>query len=464
MPRGSELSSTIVEVNGVALQGVDTVYEIYNGVNNQITIGTDPLEPPGAILNSNLKVFVNDELLEFITDYVYEGTNRILIIERERLTTGDVIKIENDFRCQYTINNGDLIIDPDVVLSNNDVVKITWFSEYPSMKLVSDEYTGGRVNYRLKFIPISTSYVWVYNNGVRLTQDQDYYIDVQKGYLYLKQETADTDLIKILLFSNDVYKSPSAFEIYKDMLNVYHFSSYSITDVVLAKELTYYDTTIEVTDASNLSNPIPERNIPGIVEIGKEKIEYFVKTGNTLSQLRRGAQGSSIGTAYTQGTRVVDLGVQQKIPYTEAQDRLDFVSDGSSVLIGPLGFTPAKSANADWYRESIPDNFGQCDSIEVFVGGTRMRKSPVTVYDETIASISPAGDKTVEAQFSVSGEDNYIRLTEAPPAGTRISVIKKTGRSWYDRGETAATSGLTLFNNETPIAKFIADRTTELPE
>jgi len=464
LPRGSEISSSIVEVNDIALRGVDTVYEIYDGTNNQITIGTDPLEPPGAILNSNLKVFVNDELIEFITDYVYEGTNRILIINETRLNPGDIIKIENNFRCQYTISNGNLNINSDVVLSNNDTVKITWFSEYPSMKLVSDEYTGGKVNYKLKFIPITASYVWVYNNGVRLTQDQDYYVDVQKGYVYLKQETANTDLIKILLFSNNVYKSPSAFEIYKDMLNVYHFNSYSITDVVLAKELTYYDTLIEVNDASKLSDPNPERNIPGVVEIGKEKIEYFAKTGNTLSQLRRGAQGSSIGTVYTLGTRVVDLGAHQKIPYTESQDRLDFVSDGSSVLIGPLNFTPAKSANADWYRESIPDNFGQCDSIEVFVGGTRMRKSPVTVYDETIASISPAGDKTVEAQFSVNGEDSYIRITEVPPAGTRISVIKKTGRSWYDRGETAATSGVTLIDNETPIAKFIADRTTELPE
>ena len=464
LPRGSELASAIVEVNGIALQGIDSIYEIYNGVDNQITIGLDPLQPPGAILNSNIKVFVNDELLEFITDYVYEGTNRIVIIEKERLTIGDVIKIENDFKCQYTIRNGNLNINSDVTLANNDIVKITWFDEYPSMKIVSDEYTGGKISYRLKFIPLTASYVWVYNNGVRLTQDQDYYVDIQKGYVYLTGQTNETDLIKIILFSRDIYKSPSAFEIYKDMLNVYHFNSYSITDIVLTKELTYYDTDIEVNDANALSNPLPEKNIPGVIEIGKEKIEYFSKSGNTLSQLRRGAQGSSIGTIYAQGSRVIDLGTQQKIPYTESQDRLDFVSDGSSVLIGPLDFIPSKSANTDWHRETIPNNFGQCDSIEVFVGGTRLRKSPVTVYDETIASISPAGDKIIEAQFSVNGEDNYIRLTEAPSAGTRISVIKKTGRSWYDRGETSATSGITLFNNNTPIAKFIADRTTELPE
>jgi hypothetical protein len=38
------------------------------------------------------------------------------------------------------------------------------------------------------------------------------------------------------------------------------------------------------------------------------------------------------------------------------------------------------------------------------------------------------------------------------------------GNSWYDRGEDTATSGITLLENATPIANFIAKRTTKLPE
>jgi hypothetical protein len=64
----------------------------------------------------------------------------------------------------------------------------------------------------------------------------------------------------------------------------------------------------------------------------------------------------------------------------------------------------------------------------------------------------------------VDGVSPYIRLTTAPAAGTRITVIKRTGNSWYDRGTTTATSGVTLLENSTAISKFIAAKSTQLPE
>ena len=102
--------------------------------------------------------------------------------------------------------------------------------------------------------------------------------------------------------------------------------------------------------------------------------------------------------------------------------------------------------------------------FEVFAAGRRLRKDPITVYDETLGASSPSADVQVEAEFAVDGETNSIYLTEIPPAGTRITVIRKTGKVWYDRGETTATSGVTLLDNSTVIAEFIAKRTTKLPE
>jgi hypothetical protein len=153
-----------------------------------------------------------------------------------------------------------------------------------------------------------------------------------------------------------------------------------------------------------------------------------------------------------------------RLPYSDDQDRQDFVSDGSSLMIGPLNFTPSKSANTGWYRDTIPQSYGQSDELEVFVGGRRLQKSPQTVFDESLGAISPQGDKQQEAEFSVSGEDAFVRLTEAPPAGTRISVISKKGIVWYDRANGAVIQGVTLTDNTNPIAKFIASFNTELPE
>ena len=467
--RGSAVSSMIVEVNGQVLQGVDTTYFDYDGITTQFVLGVDPTEPAGSILPSNIRLFINNELKAFIQDYVYDGTTKIITINPDRLSIGDIIKIENDFRSEYSVVDNTVIIDNSVLLNStnetdNDIVNVTWFNEYPSMGIVTDEYTGGKVNYKLSSIPLSVSYVWVYNNGIRLTQDIDFYISLDRGVVYLTQNTLLTDKIKIVQFGSTIYRLPSAFEIHKDMLNFYRYKRFSKGKIKLAKQLYYYDTQIEVTDASMLSAPIKNRNIPGVVYIDNEKIEYMVKIGNVLSQLRRGTAGTAIKELYPVGSDVVDVGPQETIPYNEFQDREDFVSDGSTLLVGPLSFSPTQGVRNNWYRSSIPTTYGPCDQIEVFAAGKRLRKDPVDVYQEDLGATSPSADIKLEAEFSVNGTDFYIRLTDPIPAGTRITVIKRTGKVWYERGESTASTGVTLLENNTAIAKFIAEKSTSLPE
>jgi hypothetical protein len=328
------------------------------------------------------------------------------------------------------------------------------------------------------------------------------------------------------MFGTSVYRLPSAFEIHKDMLNVYRFNRYAIdNDVKLASDLTYYDTVIVVTDANNLADPIRSRNIPGTVYINGERIEYLIKSpayevtatykqgdyvtfdskiwratasvdnsdGSTidvytegwefvqnvpanathvLTQLRRGVQGTAIAETHSAGSVVADVGPTESLPYTETQDRTNFVSNGTpddstvgaAQTIGPLAFTPIKSVRSNWYRETTPAEFGPCDTVEVFVAGRRLRKDPITVYDESLGASSPTADKVLEAEFSVDGSSNTIRLTTAAPAGTRITVIRKVGNVWYERGSSSATNGVTLLESGTAIADFIAKRTTDLPE
>ena len=469
LSRASARTSMVVELNGYALRGPDTVYSIYNGVTNSFTLGSDPLEPSGAILTSNIKVFVNNELKIVIQDYVYDGTTKILTIESSILEIGDAIKIENDFRAEYSIENNNLVVNNEVVMlyqdeSTNDIIEVTWFGEYPSMDIVTDEYTGGRVNYTLPQTPLNSSYIWVYKNGRRLTNDVDYTVSLPRGVMYLTADSTVADLIKIVMFGSTIYRSPSAFELFKDMLNVNHFNRYSTGKVQLAAALNYYDQTITVSDAADLTDPVPSRNVPGVILVNGERIEYMNKTGNVLSQLRRGSQGTPIKELYAEGTDIADVGSNETIPYNEMQGREDFISDGSSLLIGPLEFTPAEGVRTSWYRSTIPADNGPCDQIEVFAGGRRLRKDPISVYDEQLGSSSPAADKQIEAEFSVDGTTAYIRLTAPMPAGTRISIITRTGKIWYERAATAASKGVTLLENNTAIAKFIARKTTKLPE
>jgi len=381
---------------------------------------------------------------------------------------GDNIKIENNRRAQYFIVGSNLVIDSAVpMFSSNETdnveINITWFSQYSILDIISDETSGGKVQYQLPRAPISASYVWVYKNGVRLTQDQDYYVNIPRNVVYIDMNSVLTDVIKIVLFSSDIYRLPSAYEIHKDMLNIYHYNRFSKNEVTLATALYYYDTTITVTDGSQLTAPIPSRNVPGIILIEGERIEYMSKTGNLLSQLRRGSQGTAIAETHVSGASVIDVGATQILPYNETQDRTDFVSDGSTLLIGPLNFVPEQGTRTSWFRNTVPNSYGPCDQIEIFAGGRRLRKDPIDVWVESNGAYSPTADETREAEFAVDGTTAYIRLTEPLAAGTRVTVIKRIGKTWYDRGQTTASNGQTLLDNTNSIARFIAEKTTLLP-
>jgi hypothetical protein len=93
-----------------------------------------------------------------------------------------------------------------------------------------------------------------------------------------------------------------------------------------------------------------------------------------------------------------------------------------------------------------------------------LKKDPQAVYIEANGAASPAADETQEAEFSVDGATSQIRLTSALPAGTRVTVLRRQGKTWYSRGETTATDGVSLLYSDTAIARFIAEKTTAIPE
>jgi hypothetical protein len=404
-----------------------------------------------------------------VSDWVFDGPTKVLTVNVGSLSLGDSIKIENDRRSEYAIQGNSLIIDSTVNMnytgdSTSSKIDITWFSEYPSLDIISDQAVGGKVQYQLSRSPLSASYVWVYKNGQRLRQEKDYYVSLPRSVVYLKTASTLNDDIKILNFSRKSFSLPVAYEIHKDMLNVYHYNRYAKGTVKLQKILNYYDTEMQVNDATDLSEPISSRNVPGVISIAGERIEYMTKIGNTLGQLRRGSQGTAIADTYAVGTAVVDVGYSEIIPYNENQERTDFVSDGSTLLIGPLTYVPGVGTRSTWYRDTIPATYGPCDQIEVFAGGRRLRKDPQSVWIEANGAYSPQADQLQEAEFSVDGATAFIRLTTVLPAGTRVSILRRLGKTWYERGDITASKGIPLPDNGTAIARFISEKTTALPE
>jgi len=118
-------------------------------------------------------------------------------------------------------------------------------------------------------------------------------------------------------------------------------------------------------------------------------------------------------------------------------------------------------ADNTWYRKTIPSAYNQCNDVEVFVAGRRLRKTSYTIWNPNIGPDSPSGDVAYEAEFSVTAAGNQqpmqIRLTEVPEAGQYIVVQKRVGQAW-------STEGIGLADSGSDPAKFIRSTYALLPD
>ena len=177
-----------------------------------------------------------------------------------------------------------------------------------------------------------------------------------------------------------------------------------------------------------------------MIFIEGERIEYFVKEGNTLRQLRRGTLGTGVKNTYALNAKVYDQNISKTVPY---KDRT-LVYNSSNREVATSAFIigyPVTSIN----------------EIEVFVAGTRMRKTALDVFNPVTALDSPEGDSVVAADFTFDVSTNTITLLAQPAKDAKVTVVKKIGQSW-------TTSGTTLGDTENSIARFLRAGTSALPE
>ena len=163
--------------------------------------------------------------------------------------------------------------------------------------------------------------------------------------------------------------------------------------------------------------------LPGVIFIGKERIEYFYKSGNVLSNIRRGTLGTAI-LNHQIGARVEDASGKQTVPYSDTVYTKKHIADGETTR-----FISALSVSSPY-------------EIDVFVGGRRL----------------PYLNEDSSANYTVStwdGSSANIVLTEKPVSGVEVKIIQKKGRIWYDRGENTASNGQGFARSDTPQARFI---------
>jgi len=378
-----------------------------------------------------------------------------------------VVTLDSD----YSVTNNGTIEFATIYPNNTDIEIITFYNHMlldidrttdvfvPSTILTPGttdyyEFTnklGGQ--FSLRRPAVSDDYVWIIKNGTLLTHSVDYVVEDDRVTVKLKDSLIDTDVVQVMLFSDETITTSFGFMQFKDMLNRVHYKRLRADKAtILAADLNQSDIEIVVDDGSVFSVPNPALNLPGIIEINGERIEYFTKIGNVLGQLRRGTLGTGTPVVHAAGTTVQDIGPTETIPYSDTIIVNTIVSDGFTTDVGNLAYIPKLGINPKPKQHNY-------DTVDVFVNGYRLKKAEYKLFMESNPNhqpYSPEGDITFPAEFSVDGVHNRITLTTAAAEKTKVVIVKKELKLWEDEGKSLANS-----NNK--IANFLKGNATVWP-
>jgi len=414
----------IVDLGGITIKITKTVYNAYKGKTLVVSVVTGQ----GYTYNASTRqitfsqAYDNTHLVQVISSYQHD----ILDIQRTVINVSSVAQLTPNTASYYYYQ----------------------------------EAAGGLIS--LDRPVISDYYVWVIKNSLLLTPTTEYKLNDDRQSITLATPLLNSDKITLITFGSNVLTPGVAYMQFKDMLNRTTYKRLSaVKQTTLAQNLNWNSTSIVLADASNFDDPNPSKNKPGAIEIRGERIEYFAKNGNTLSQLRRGTLGTGINTQVIAGTFVQDVGSAETIPYTDTQIVQHIISDGS--LTVPLNFIPTSvdqlevfvggyndgnewSTNVAYSVGAIVNQgpyayrciqahtsttfFDDIANWKFFIGNRRLKKTSYKVFNINNAPDSPEGDVTFPADFTVDGQTAAITLTNQIDFGTQITVIKRTGTQW----------------------------------
>jgi hypothetical protein len=324
------------------------------GYNIQYTIPANsqrefPLEifqmPQGSLNVSDIKVLLNGTEITTPTQWRFENANSSITLADEIGVAGDLLEMYVITDGEYRVTGTTVTLDTapvagavievikftnhnllEIERTNYEVVSRSTLTEADVDYVTYNRLTVGEITLRKP--AADAQYVWVSVNNELLSPSVDYYITDDKKKVQLVRQPAADDVIDIIHFTADISVPKFAYRQFKDMLNRTHFKRLEKSAARLAQPLNYYDLRVELDNASTLSEPNKAQNLPGVIFIDGERIEYFVKESNTLRQLRRGTLGTGVKNTYTLNTKVNDQNISKTVPYKDQTLTYNTTADG----------------------------------------------------------------------------------------------------------------------------------------
>jgi len=459
------IQNMIVKVgNTILSSGYKETFNVVTGREYQMR---EWQQEPGKLSSNDIKVYLNGtrELIS-AQDYIIRPFNSSIELFEGVGVPGDLLEIYVTVDSEYSLttvdddSTGFTTITFDSIPTINQTIEVYHFSNHDVQNIEKQNFdvvnrvaltvgTDEHEEYHrlrngvvpLPNIPVDVNYVWVTLNKVLLTPSIDYKLTSNKKAIKLKNNPADNDTIEIIQFSTEgVLGNKFGFRQFKDLTNRTVYKRLGdAKEYRLLNDLNVFDKEIVLDDVSGIAQPNPKDNLPGVIMIGSERIEFFKMTENKLSQLTRGTLGTGVATTHTAGSEVLNQGFQQTVPYKDETVTLTFDGDGSTTAYD-LGFTPATN-----------------NEFDVFVGGKRLRKNSISKFNVLLDQDSPEADETIPAEFTVDGTTSVVTLAVAPEMGEKVIITRKIGRLWTPNGSSLETT-----NNL--ITRFLKAEQAALPE
>jgi len=427
-------------------------------IDNRVEYQLRNWQQPGGTLGADdIIVLLNGRQLTYTSEFIFRPANSSVEIFENVAQQGDTLEVFVTTDGEYSISGNTLTLNS--IPAEDTPINVTHFSKHDVQQIDRKNYdiitrttlsfeSAGDIEYnhllagliRLQRPTIDAEYVWIILNGRMQTPSVDYKVTNDRLFVRMAQPLNQNDIIEIIQFAEDgPTVAKFGFRQFKDMLNRTVYKRLGdVNSYRLLQDLKPFDKEILVDNADSLFVPDKFTNTPGVLFINGERIEYMVKDGNSLQQLRRGTMGTGVKDVHNIGDQLFDQGFQQTVPYQDQTLVNTYNGDGVT-----------NTFNLDWEPNSI-------NEFEVFVGGKRLRKQAIPVFDPTVDQDSPEGDVTAPAEFSISSP-NILTIATAPADGVRITVIRKIGKVWNEPGKT-------LGKTENAIAQFLRAEEVDLPK
>lgn len=358
-------------------------------------------------------------------NYYKDNAEVIVTITKEAdyFIKNDQLGSRIEFRNPYP-NNSEIEV---ISMYNHDILGVErkYYKIEPNLKSFTNsvyylslvQVTAGIFSFDREVV--SADYIWLVKNNRLLSPNIDYILLEGNKSVRVAGVILPTDRFSVITFSGNVARNPVSFMQFKDMMNKVHYKRLNKNRTTrLAQDLKQNDKEIFVVNPGCIGEPNKDGINPGVIYIDGERIEYFVKVGNRMTQLRRGTLGTGVPNIHKQNTEVYDIGSAETVPY---EDEIEIIASNNT------------NYNSVTKTMTLPFQATK-NNIEVFSSKTRLRKNSYMLHNEDIHPESPEGDELQPAEFTVTG--NQVTLKD----DSSIYVVVKKLKVWHDTDKSLSES------------------------